>query len=260
MSVVYKSWITLRDNGYFERDHPKRLENPIGYFLDHLDRIFDSTYKPTRRDVMHLHLQVTTTEFDRISFNGKAIQIAGNVITDKFKDRRANTEFLEGADVIFYVVPLGDYDLMDPNIDGLWAIEKSLHGFKEISSTHENLPIFLFFNKYDLWLNKIEKKDLSHLFKSYDSFAHNEENALKFMIEKYTSLNINPKTPIYVYITMALDADHVKETNARCFQHCDRWRSPSLDRSISKISIPVRTLATIGKTNNQGHPAWKDIR
>jgi hypothetical protein len=64
---------------------------------------------------------------------------------------------------------LSEYDLKCYEDDSTLRMKESLILFEEISNTRyfQDLPIFLFFNKVDLFKEKIKNVDLNVCFKEY---------------------------------------------------------------------------------------------
>jgi len=70
-------------------------------------------------------------------------------------------------------------------------------------------PAFiLFFNKSDLFKEKIKRIDLKCCFPDYNG-GLDEDNAYKFIQKKFLETNQNPKKHIYTHLTCATDTDNI---------------------------------------------------
>lgn len=117
---------------------------------------------------------------------------------------------------------------------------ESLELFAEIANSKwfTKTAIILFLNKSDLFREKIQTKDLNILFDDYTGGC-NYEKGVKYIQDKFVSLNKNPNKKIFAHITCATDTG-----TARLFstvlminpQRMSRWYSrPPRKSSSAKI-------------------------
>jgi len=66
----------------------------------------------------------------------------------------------------------------------------------------------LFLNKKDLFLEKIQRVDLSVCFPQY-SGGKNYDNGLKYIEMQFKAMSPSDK-PLYVHITCAIDSDNIQ--------------------------------------------------
>eukprot|EP01121_Diplochlamys_sp_Union-15-3_P001963 TRINITY_DN1168_c0_g1_i1.p1 TRINITY_DN1168_c0_g1~~TRINITY_DN1168_c0_g1_i1.p1 ORF type:complete len:112 (+),score=9.26 TRINITY_DN1168_c0_g1_i1:93-428(+) len=91
-------------------------------------------------------------------------------------------------------------------------MHESLKLFDEIcnSKWFMKVSIILFFNKSDIFKEKIKKVDLKVCFSDYDG-GLSYDNASRFILDKFTDLNQNPDLKqIYSHITCATDTQNIK--------------------------------------------------
>ena len=72
-------------------------------------------------------------------------------------------------------------------------------------------PFICFFNKHDLFEEKVKRKSIQCAFPDYKGDSHSVQESANFIIEKFTALNEYGlgKRPIYCYQMTALNTDEV---------------------------------------------------
>jgi hypothetical protein len=111
---------------------------------------------------------------------------------------------------ILFVASLSEFDQLLKDED----VNRMMEGitlFDEIvnSKRFKETPIFLFFNKIDVFTRKMEKKNLSELFPEYEG-GNDVESGVQFIKQKYLS-KIENKERLRVYVTNAMDDGSVLE-------------------------------------------------
>jgi hypothetical protein len=111
---------------------------------------------------------------------------------------------------ILFVASLSEFDQLLKDED----VNRMMEGitlFDEIvnSKRFKETPIFLFFNKIDVFTRKMEKKNLSELFPEYEG-GNDVEAGVQFIKKKYLS-KIENKERLRVYVTNAMDDGSVLE-------------------------------------------------
>jgi hypothetical protein len=107
---------------------------------------------------------------------------------------------------IIFIASLSVYDQNiqeDLNQNGMF---ESLLLFEEICNLKffRKTPIIIFFNKKDIFQEKIKKVNLNICFKEYKG-GLNFKNALKFIQEKYIESDKSRGRQIYIHVTCATD-------------------------------------------------------
>lgn len=90
-------------------------------------------------------------------------------------------------------------------------MKESMVLFDEICNSRYFLdtPIMLFFNKLDLFREKIKKTDLKVCFEEYQDGC-DYDKALKFIQTAFLSLNREEGKTVYSHFTCATDTDNIK--------------------------------------------------
>ncbi len=90
-------------------------------------------------------------------------------------------------------------------------MKESLILFDEICNSRyfQDTPIMLFFNKKDLFLEKIKKVDLKVCFEDYTG-GNDYDSASNFIKQKFMSLCREEGKSIYCHFTCATDTDNIK--------------------------------------------------
>jgi len=88
---------------------------------------------------------------------------------------------------------------------------ESLLLFEEICNLKyfRKTPIIIFFNKKDIFQQKIKKVNLNVCFKEYKG-GLSFKNALKFIQEKYIETDKSRGRQIYIHVTCATDTQNIR--------------------------------------------------
>jgi len=91
-------------------------------------------------------------------------------------------------------------------------MKESLVLFEEICNSRyfQDIPIVLFFNKMDLFKEKIKQVDLSVCFKDYQG-GKDYDNAIKYITSAFLDKNQDDQKKILTFCTCATDTDNIKE-------------------------------------------------
>jgi len=116
---------------------------------------------------------------------------------------------------IIFCVAISEYDLKLYEDDKVNRIQESLELWKQtvnndwFSGAKGPSPSFiLFFNKSDLFKEKIKKTDLKVAFPEYTGGC-DFDNAYKFIQKKFLESIENTKKHIYTHLTCATDTDNI---------------------------------------------------
>jgi len=179
------------------------------YFLNMLDKLIDKSYTPNDQDILHARLKTTgihEIEFTVENTPFKLVDVGG-----QRSERRKWIHCFEEVTAILFITAASEFDQKLVEDTSVNRMHESLKLFKEISNSKwfMDTSIILFFNKKDLFEEKIKKKDLSEVFPEYKG-GNNYDKACEFLTQKFVSQNENAKKSIYVHFTCATDTENVK--------------------------------------------------
>ncbi|ORY36850.1 guanine nucleotide binding protein, alpha subunit [Rhizoclosmatium globosum] len=190
IEIIKKLW---KDSGIqycYSRANEFQLIDCCAYMMEHIDRISAPDYKPTNEDI--LNARVTTI----------------GVHETKFK--------MEGMSIIF-LVAISAYDQVCSEDEETNRVVESMNLFGSIC----NHPLFkktdmvLFFNKIDLFQEKVKKRPISLYFHDYEGPAEEYEPAANYFKKRFTDINKYPNEKrIYTHLTHATDTSMTKKVLA----------------------------------------------
>jgi GTPase SAR1 family protein len=186
-----------------------QLLDSTEYFFSHISRISVQDYVPTEQDVLRCRVKTTgivETEFDFAGFKFRLFDVGG-----QRNERKKWIHCFDNVTAVIFVTSLSEYDQKCYEDDSTLRMKESLVLFDEICNSRyfQDTPIMLFFNKLDLFREKIKKIDLSTCFEDYTDGC-DYDKALKFIQNAFLSLNREEGKTIYCHFTCATDTDNIK--------------------------------------------------
>lgn len=125
----------------------------------------------------------------------------------------------DDIDTVCYVIALSEYDLYLMEDNRTNRIQEAINLFEEIMTKGNffaNKSVFLFFNKYDLFVDKIRKVPITVAFDDFpvdDLDPHDENDVIRFISNKFLDVLGNNKItlngPLLVLRTTALQTDNI---------------------------------------------------
>ncbi|KAH3732246.1 G-protein subunit alpha 1 [Pelomyxa schiedti] len=206
--AIKKLWADPGIKGAFARSNEFQLLDSAEYFLESIDRLADPHYVPTVKDVLMSRIKTTGVsemEFTLSKSHFRIVDVGG-----QRSERKKWMNCFPDVTAIIFVVALSEYDLKLYEDNTTNRMFESMKLFKEICSNPfiSNVPIILFFNKSDIFRQKITKVDLSVCFPEYKG-GPNFDAASEFIQEKFMSLNSNSAKTIYPNVTCATDTGNI---------------------------------------------------
>ncbi|KAJ3443507.1 guanine nucleotide-binding protein g(o) subunit alpha [Anaeramoeba flamelloides] len=210
--VVEQIKVMWKDPGFqeaFKRRIEFQLPDTADYYFDNCERIVESDYSPTERDI--LLCRIPTTGVNSLNFKignipWKVIDVGG-----QRSERRKWIHQFEGVTLILYVVASSEYD-------------QNLYEDETVNRMHESLNLFdqtangkffkekncvILFNKIDLLQEKIVKTGLEICFPKYNG-GKNYDNAIKFIQNKFVKVGTNRSRSIFCHFTCATDTENAR--------------------------------------------------
>lgn len=186
-----------------------QLLDSTEYFFSHISRISQQDYVPTEQDVLRCRVKTTgivETEFDLSNLKFRLFDVGG-----QRNERKKWIHCFDNVTAVIFVTSLSEYDQKCYEDDSTLRMKESMVLFDEICNSRyfQDTPIMLFFNKLDLFREKIKKTDLKLCFEEYQDGC-DYDKALKFIQQTFLSLNREEGKTIYCHFTCATDTDNIK--------------------------------------------------
>jgi len=190
----------------FLRSSEYQLNDSTQYYMEALDRISSAGYIPIVQDVLRSRVKTagvleTTFEVEDIVF--KLVDVGG-----QRSERRKWIHCFEDVTAIIFCVALSEYDLMLYEHNETNRMHESLQLFKELcnSKWFAKTSFVMFFNKKDIFAEKIKRVPLTVCFPEYSGTQEFKDTS-EFIIAKF--LAVKEHKQVYTHLTCATDTSNV---------------------------------------------------
>eukprot|EP01097_Dermamoeba_algensis_P003376 TRINITY_DN2367_c0_g1_i1.p1 TRINITY_DN2367_c0_g1~~TRINITY_DN2367_c0_g1_i1.p1 ORF type:complete len:298 (-),score=54.80 TRINITY_DN2367_c0_g1_i1:236-1129(-) len=200
-----------RDKGithtYSLKDKKFQLNDSASYFFDHLDRIQQEDYLPTVDDV--LRVRVRSTGIDEAQFKFENMEFRMMDVGGQRSERRKWIHCFDSVTAIIFCVSLSEYDQTLREDESQNRMKESLLLFEEICNSpwFKTTSMILFFNKTDLFGEKISQVDLKVCFEDYRG-GLDYDAASSFIRQKFLDQNTSSHV-IYNHFTCAVNTENI---------------------------------------------------
>jgi len=179
------------------------------YFTERIDDISQSDYVPNREDALRCRARSTgimELEFVLEDYTFRIVDVGG-----QRSERKKWIHVFEGVNTIIFCVALSEYDQKLYEDEKVNRMHEAIQLFEEICNSEYFVKsdIMLFFNKEDLFRDKIARVDLSTCFPDYTG-GKDFDKACTFIRDKFFALNKNPKKQIFSKVTCATDTKNIE--------------------------------------------------
>lgn len=188
------------------------------YYFENIQRFIEDGYVPTEEDCIMTRVRTTgiaVTEFDEGAVHFRVVDVGG-----QRNERKKWIHCFDDVKALLFVVNLAGYDQVmfeDPTQNRM-AESLDLFGHICNNPVFSSTPIFLCFNKKDLFEQMIQTNDLSKCFSDYTGGA-DVQVALQFIEAKFKAKVNNSNViikPSYIAARFKKDVkyawEEVKET------------------------------------------------
>jgi len=159
-----------------------QLIDSARYFYENLDRISSNDYKPTVDDV--LHSRQMTTGISEIEWTFKDLAFKMTDVGGQRNHRSKWIHCFDGVTAVIFVISLSEYDQVLREDESTNRMHESITLFESLinSEWFFKTNFIIFFNKKDIFEEKIKTKDLKICFPEYSGGCNVE--AAKQYIKK----------------------------------------------------------------------------
>jgi GTPase SAR1 family protein len=203
------------------------------FLLQNWERICTRGYVPTVEDILHSRLRTTGIVQDNISFLG--CNFSWILTGGQRSERRKWVHTFDDVGVVIFVVSLSEYNTTLAEHETVNRMQESFQVFAELtrSKWFANVPIVLVFNKYDLFVEKIQRFDLNVCFPEYTGGCdHN--SAFRFIINKFKSA---AERKIEIQVTVAIDTESTMITLTEIMRSYIAARNANNDDIVRNFQI-----------------------
>eukprot|EP00761_Pharyngomonas_kirbyi_P006949 gb/GECH01006958.1/.p1 GENE.gb/GECH01006958.1/~~gb/GECH01006958.1/.p1 ORF type:complete len:355 (+),score=52.28 gb/GECH01006958.1/:1-1065(+) len=206
---IKKLWNDGAVQQAYQRRSEFQLYDSCAYFMSDLDRLAAPDYVPKQDDVLRCRVKtvgITEMELQLKGTNFRIVDVGG-----QRNERRKWIHAFDNVTAIIFVVSLSEYDQNLFEDNKMNRMQEALLLFDEICNNRyfKNTSVIVFFNKKDLFEEKIKHTDLSVCFSDYTD-GQDYHKAIDFIIKKFVDENKNKKRTIYTYVTCATDTKNIQ--------------------------------------------------
>ncbi|XP_062844587.1 guanine nucleotide-binding protein G(q) subunit alpha-like [Trichomycterus rosablanca] len=194
----------------YERRREYQLSDSAKYYLDDMDRISAPLYVPTVQDI--LRVRVPTTGVIEYPFNLNSVIFRMVDVGGQRCARKKWIHCFEDVTSIIYLVALNEYDLVLLESASENRMLESKAVFKTIITYpwFQSTSIIVFFNKTDLFKEKINKSHLADYFPEYTGPKNDADRAMKFIQKMFEEINSEVGKRMYSHFTCATDTENIR--------------------------------------------------
>lgn len=211
-SLLSKLW---KDSGIrraFDRRREFQLSDSIEYFLNNLERISQSTYLPTNKDILQCRKATKgITEFV-ISINNIPFLFVD--VGGQRSQRQKWFQCFDSVTSILFLVSSSEFDQVLLEDRKTNRLEESRDIFDTIVNNviFSNVSIILFLNKYDLLKKKVKnpETDIRWYFPQFKGNSHAMDDVQKFILYLFVSVKRDQKKALFHHFTTAVDTENIK--------------------------------------------------
>ena len=189
-----------------------QVHDSTEYFMNSVDRVCDKDYIPTNDDVLHVRIRTTAISKIEFTIEGKMYEMLD--VGGQRGKRRKWIHLFDNVTAVLFVISISEYDQFLEEDESVNRMMESLKLFEQtVNNRYLNLTTFIiFFNKYDLFLEKIKYTSIKETFSDYNGSPHDAEETLTWLADMYLSANQTDrnKRAIYSHTTTATDTDLIK--------------------------------------------------
>lgn len=194
----------------YERRQEYQLSDSTSYYLNRLDAVKSADFIPTEQDI--LRVRVPTTGIVEYNFSVKTVPFRMIDVGGQRSERRKWIHCFEAVASVLFLVALSGYDQTLTESEQCNRMEESIALFKTIANYQlfRRIPFILFFNKTDLFEDKIMVSNLSDYFPEYSGPEKNSAAARRFIRKKFTDLSNGSERNTYSHFTCATDTENIR--------------------------------------------------
>jgi signal recognition particle receptor subunit beta len=179
----------------------------MAYFMKDVERICAAEYEPTDQDV--LRCRVKTTGLSSIEFTFNKVQFRMFDVGGQRSERKKWIHCFDNVTAIMFVVSIAGYDQVLEEDGTTNRMQESMVLFEDIANNQyfKRKSFIVFFNKKDLFEQKIRDNSIKEFFPHYNGDEHSFTESSEFLVKEYLSRNHSECTErsMYPHLTTAKD-------------------------------------------------------
>eukprot|EP01126_Amoeba_proteus_P062501 TRINITY_DN850_c0_g1_i2.p1 TRINITY_DN850_c0_g1~~TRINITY_DN850_c0_g1_i2.p1 ORF type:complete len:250 (-),score=32.46 TRINITY_DN850_c0_g1_i2:48-797(-) len=186
----------------------------LGYHVSRLKEYLSTSFVPTDEDIIRVRIKTTGIIETTFVYEGMSFMVCD--VGGQRSERRKWIQCFSKVDAIIFLVSTNEYDTNIEEATSYNSMIDSLQQFKIISELQifTHIPFIVFFNKYDLFQDKISRFPLHVVFRDYKAFTDGIQGTEVEKGVAYFERNFRQNfggTKFYSHTTCALDKDSCRK-------------------------------------------------
>lgn len=182
-------------------------------FLDSIDRLVSTTFKPTQQDVLLARVKTTQVVMERYRIDGIDFEMYD--VGGQRSERRKWIDCFDNVDAVIFVAALSEYDQNLAESKRTNRMVEALELFRSICNNRAfaNTSVMLFLNKKDIFEEKLQYSDIAAQkpFADYGGPPNDFNNGVLYFIEKFKDCLINDDlTDSFIQPCTATDTNNME--------------------------------------------------
>ncbi|TRY74846.1 hypothetical protein TCAL_00538 [Tigriopus californicus] len=194
----------------YQRRNEFQMNDSAEYFLKDLDRVCSKDFIPNDQDV--LRTRVITSGIVKIEFQFRKLRFHMFDVGGQRSERKKWIHCFDNVTAVLFIISLSEYDQVLFEDNQTNRMHESLNLFASIvNNIHfKTKPFIVFFNKKDLFEDKLKHKSIRIAFPDYTG-DKSFESTSDFIIDKYLNQSqvSSKRRAIYPHLTTATDTELV---------------------------------------------------
>eukprot|EP01097_Dermamoeba_algensis_P008066 TRINITY_DN5241_c0_g1_i1.p1 TRINITY_DN5241_c0_g1~~TRINITY_DN5241_c0_g1_i1.p1 ORF type:complete len:347 (-),score=67.47 TRINITY_DN5241_c0_g1_i1:582-1622(-) len=191
-----------------QRDQAFQLNDSAEFLFTNIDRLLDDTYQASNEDIIRTRVRttgITEAQFNFNTWSFRMIDVGG-----QRGERRKWIHCFDAVTCVVYCVSLAEYNQKLREAEETNRMEESLRLFAGTTNSpwFWKIPIILFFNKSDVFNDKLKTVPLKTCFPQYTG-PNEFLPAAEYIREQFLALNEAPHQ-IHPHFTTAIDPENVR--------------------------------------------------
>lgn len=163
-------------------------------------------YTPSVEDILRCRIKSLGVQELRFTHPASGLQVLLVDVGGQRTERRKWIHCFDGVALVLFVVAISEYDLLCEEDLSTNRMTESLQLFGQLleNPLFARTPVAVFYNKKDLFHEKIRRVPLSVCFPEYSGTPGDEDAAQQYIVDKFEKC-ASGKRKLFRYITCATD-------------------------------------------------------
>ncbi|CAI2319792.1 unnamed protein product [Caenorhabditis sp. 36 PRJEB53466] len=210
VDTIKNLWADAAIQTAFAQREQFHINESFAYFMDSLDRVYEAEYIPIDEDL--LRARAPTTGIVEVNMTIRGFDFKIFDVGGQRSERRKWLDKFDDMDATIFVTAVSEYDQNLEEDETVNRIHESMNLFGNIvnSPFFKLTPMIIFFNKRDLFEEKVKTTCIRIAFSDYTGIKDDYMNSMDFIMRSFVELYKGPdvyakRKAIYKHETCVTD-------------------------------------------------------